>query len=300
LLSLHAGMGYGLSSSTILVAAGLSPRMASATVHLAQLGTTLVSGLAHHHSGTVDWPTTRGVAIPGAIGAFAGAFLLSHLNATTAKTGASGLLLILGAYLLWRFYRLRPQLGTSQSDLTKGRPPNAHILAPIGLLGGFVDATGGGGWGPVATSGLLAEDRISPSRVIGTVSMSEFFVTVAACAGFSAVSPSSHVLGGESVRFDLMISLLAGGLLAAPVAPMLIKSLKPELLGVVVGGFIVLTNARVLLSACSANPGPARLCYTAIFTVWITATARVAARGSVEHEKERERASVRRGTSVGE
>jgi len=265
-------MGYGLTSSTCLVAAGLSPRSASESVHLAQLGTTLVSGLAHHRHGTVDWPTVRGVSVSGVLGAVFGTSVLSSLNPAGAKTIAASILLVLGAYLLWRFYHLDARPGTGSSR----RPPTLLILAPIGVLGGFVDATGGGGWGPIATSGLLAEGRLPPSKVIGTVSMSEFAVTVAAVAGFCLVPPPAHAIGGDTVRFDLMLSLLTGGLLAAPIAPILVKSLRPNLMGVVVGGFIVLTNARVLFKAADAAPHVSSAFYTAVAVAWTAAIARVA------------------------
>ena len=192
------GMGYGLTSSTVLVAAGLSPRTASGVVHLAQLGTTLVSGLAHHRIGTTDGPTAWRIAIPGVVGALVGASLLSSLPVATAKVRrklpltppslpfflpgekkapsdpsfppslptksmASALLLGVGAYLFQRYCRQSP----SEYEVADAGelPLRAALLAPIGLLGGFIDVAGGGGWGPVATSGLLAEGRLPPSKV---------------------------------------------------------------------------------------------------------------------------------------
>eukprot|EP00326_Haptolina_ericina_P003986 CAMPEP_0181228374 /NCGR_PEP_ID=MMETSP1096-20121128/33312_1 /TAXON_ID=156174 ORGANISM="Chrysochromulina ericina, Strain CCMP281" /NCGR_SAMPLE_ID=MMETSP1096 /ASSEMBLY_ACC=CAM_ASM_000453 /LENGTH=341 /DNA_ID=CAMNT_0023321891 /DNA_START=61 /DNA_END=1082 /DNA_ORIENTATION=+ len=215
------GMGYGVTSSSMLVAWGLSPTVASASVHLAQLGTTAASGLAHFKLDNVDLATVRCISPSGVIGAFIGAMLLSSLPAAEAKTCASVLLFSLGAYILARFH------GHTSRPVVDGRP-NLKLLAPIGLIGGFVDATGGGGWGPVATSALLADGRLTPCRVIGTVSASEFFVTIAAVCGFLATL-GTHA-GGAGVRPSLVVALLLGGLLAAPIAPRLVTRLEPNVL----------------------------------------------------------------------
>ena len=167
------GMGYGLTSSSVLVAlGGVSPKTASAVVHLAQLGTTLLSGLAHNRQGTVDWPTAIRVAIPGVGGALIGAVLLSNLDVATAKHVASALLFAVGAYLFQRFLRQRPKHEQGRGSpppttatTAAATPPTVTKLAPIGAVGGFVDVAGGGGWGPVCTSGLLAEGRLPPSKV---------------------------------------------------------------------------------------------------------------------------------------
>lgn len=275
------GMGYGLTSSTVLVSVGLSPRVASEVVHLAQLGTTLASGLAHYREGTVDWPTTWRIALPGVVGALIGASLISTLPISTAKAVASGLLLMVGLYLLKRFYHPN----TIKPD--RYAKPDALLLAPIGLLGGFVDVTGGGGWGPVATSGLLAEGRLLPSKVIGTVSLSEFFVTVAAVVGFCcfpAASEAAPTAAATAVRLDLMAVLLLGGLLAAPIAPKLISKVQPQLLGVTVGGFICFTNARSLLKAASASSTACSATLTAWSAMWAFAIFRVATRKQEEKQ----------------
>lgn len=268
------GMGYGLTSSTVLVAAGLTPVTASACVHLAQLGTTLVSGLAHHRCGTVDYPTTWRIALPGVLGALVGASLLSSLPVKAAKTMASALLLAVGAYLLARF--CRPRVCTSD----KHTQPKLAFLAPVGILGGFVDVAGGGGWGPVATTALLAEGRLPPSKAVGTVSLSEFFVTVAAVIGFALGSPTTTTTtttaaSHAGVRLDLTFTLLIGGLLAAPLAPRLVTKLRPQLLGVVIGGFICLTNGRVLLKACGASAGASAATLMMILVVSACATMQV-------------------------
>jgi uncharacterized membrane protein YfcA len=256
------GMGYGLTSSTLLIFAGLSPAAASASVHLAEVGTTALSGVAHHQFGNVDWHAVRRIAIPGGIGAFLGATLLSSLSTESAKPLASALLFTLGIYVLLRFL-----LGKTRVQ-RKGRP-GLRFLAPLGLIGGFVDATGGGGWGPVTTPTLLADGRLAPNRVVGTVSASEFIVALSASAGFFTA------LGGQVVRLEFVAALLAGGLIAAPIAAYLVRHLNPRILGVVVGGFICFTNARVLLSAAGISEGPFLAAYMVIIVIWSLAVASV-------------------------
>ena len=254
------GMGYGLTSSTLLIFAGLSPAAASASVHLAEVGTTALSGVAHHRFGNVDWHAVRRIAIPGGVGAFLGATLLSSLSTESARPLASALLFTLGIYVL-----LRVLLGKAQVQ-RKGRP-GIRFLAPLGLIGGFVDATGGGGWGPVTTPTLLADGRLAPNRVVGTVSASEFIVALSASVGFFTA------LGGEVVRLEFVAALLGGGLIAAPIAAYMVRHLNPRILGVVVGGFICFTNARVLLSATGISGDAFLLVYVVIVTAWMTAVA---------------------------
>ncbi|HET6729090.1 MAG TPA: sulfite exporter TauE/SafE family protein, partial [Jiangellaceae bacterium] len=172
------GMAYGVTSTTLLLAIGTNPAAASATVHLAEIGTTLASGLSHWRFGNVDWRVVRRIAIPGAIGSFAGATFLSMLSTDVAAPIMSVLLLALGLYILVRF-TLR---GMPRRNL--GKPVRRRFLGPLGLLAGFVDATGGGGWGPVGTPALLASGRLEPRKVIGSIDTSEFIVAVAASVGF--------------------------------------------------------------------------------------------------------------------
>lgn len=267
------GMGYGLTSSTLLIFAGLSPAAASASVHLAEVGTTALSGVAHHRFGNVDWHAVRRIAIPGGIGAFLGATLLSSLSTESAKPLASTLLFTLGIYVLLRFL-----LG-KQRVSRKGRP-GLRFLAPLGLIGGFVDATGGGGWGPVTTPTLLADGRLAPNRVVGTVSASEFIVAISASAGFFTA------LGGEVLRMEFVAALLAGGFIAAPIAAYMVRHLNPRLLGVIVGGFICFTNARTLLAAADVSADAFRLVYGAIVIVWAVSVAFVVR--AIRREREAE------------
>jgi uncharacterized membrane protein YfcA len=151
-------------------------------------------------------------------------------------------------------------------------------LIPLGLVGGFVDATGGGGWGPVTTPALLTDGRLAPNRVIGTVSASEFAVAVAASLGFLVG------VGASGVRFDYVVALLLGGMIASPIAAYLVRHLNSRFLGVIVGGFICFTNARILLIAAGVTGDGFLATYLIIIGAWITAVAIVLRRLRSEQE----------------
>src|SRR3954449_2444139 len=254
-------MGYGVTSTTLLLALGTNPAAASATIHLAEIGTTLASGLAHWKFGNVDWKVVAKVGVPGAFGAFAGATFLSNLSTEVAAPVMSLILVALGAYILVRF-TLR---GIKRRNL--GKPVRARFLAPLGIVAGFVDATGGGGWGPVGTPALLASGRMEPRRVIGSIDTSEFLVALAASLGFLLS------LGSQGVNFVWGAGLLGGGLVAAPLAAWLVRHIPPRMLGSMVGGVIVLTNTRTLLNSdWIGAPDPVRYTvYGLLYAVWAAA-----------------------------
>src|SRR4051812_4007584 len=254
-------MAYGVTSTTLLLAIGTNPAVASATIHLAEIGTTLASGLAHWRFGNVDWKVVAKVGVPGAVGAFAGATFLSSLSTAVAAPVMSLILVSLGVYLLVRF-TLR---GIDRRHL--GKPIRKRFLAPLGLVAGFVDATGGGGWGPVGTPALLASGRLEPRKVIGSIDTSEFLVALAASLGF-LVS-----LGSQGINPVWVAGLLGGGLIAAPIAAWLVRHIPPRMLGSMVGGVIVLTNTRTLLTSdWISSPDPVRYTvYGVLSVVWAAA-----------------------------
>jgi uncharacterized membrane protein YfcA len=255
------GMAYGVTSSTLLLAVGTSPAAASATVHLAEIGTTLASGAAHWKFGNVDWGVVLKIGIPGAVGAFAGATFLSSLDTSVAKPAMSLILLALGLYVLARF----TVRGLRRDRV--GHPLRTRFLAPLGLFGGFIDATGGGGWGPVGTPAILASGRLEPRKTIGSIDTSEFLVSVAASIGFLLA------LGSSGIHLGSALALLAGGLVAAPIAAWLVRHVPPRVLGSAVGGLIILTNARTLLLSDWIDAGTATryAVYAVIWGVWIAA-----------------------------
>ncbi|MCN0151471.1 sulfite exporter TauE/SafE family protein [Salinispora arenicola] len=249
------GMGYGLTSSTLLLLAGVAPAAASASVHLAEVGTTLAAGVAHWRFGNVDWRVVGRIAVPGALGAFAGATFLSAVSTAAAAPWMAAILFTLGAYLLVRFSR--PLRTGQRVGRLRGR-----FLGPLGLVAGFVDATGGGGWGPVATPALLVSGRLEPRKVIGSVDTAEFVVAGAASVGFLIG------LGSEGFLLPMVVALLAGGLIAAPVAAWLVRLVPAQLLGAVVGGVIVLTNARTLMRALDFGGAVQPVGYALLALAW--------------------------------
>lgn len=251
------GMAYGVTSTTLLLATGTAPAAASASVHVAKLGTSLLSGLSHHRFGNVDWRTVNTLAVPGAIGAFVGAVLLTSVSTEVAEPWMAGILLSLGIFLLVRF----SAMGTPRR---KGRPyVRRRHLAPLGLFAGVIDATGGGGWGPVATPSLLATGKMEPRKVVGSVNTSEFLVALGASLGFLVG------LAGEGVVWKAVLALLIGGAIAAPFGAWLVRIVAPRLLGASVGGLVVLTNLHTLLGVFDIEGAPRVVVYIVAVAAWI-------------------------------
>lgn len=268
------GMAYGVTSSTMLLAAGIAPAAASAAVHLSEVGTTLVSGAAHWRLGNIDWRIVSIIALPGGIGAFVGATVLSNLDAETAIPVVSVILLVLGGYVLWRFLALggrRPQF--------KGRL-SAAFLTPLGAVGGALDAVGGGGWGPVGTTTLLSSGRVEPRKVVGSIDTSEFVVAVGGSLGFLLA------LGSEGVNWAWAGALMVGGVIAAPIAAWLVKIMPARILGVAAGGLIVLTNIQTFMDWAGVSGGlivVAAVLWTLVWAQLIVVAVR-AERRSRRHE----------------
>nr|WP_238352992.1 sulfite exporter TauE/SafE family protein [Kribbella solani] len=272
------GMAYGVTASTALLITGITPAVASASVHLAEVGTTLASGLSHWRFGNVDWRVVALIGAPGAVGAFAGATFLSSLSTESASVWVAGLLLLLGVYILVRF-------GTGKvRAVIEGRPAG-KFLGPLGLVAGFIDATGGGGWGPVANSALLTSGKLAPRRAVGSVNAAEFLVSVAASIGFL------FGLGGKHLPFGIVAALLVGGVLAAPLAAWLVSRLATRWLGVGVGLVLILTNARTLLNGLDVTTSLRYVAYAGLVLGWAGIVAygiRAAARRTVAEQPDRE------------
>jgi uncharacterized membrane protein YfcA len=252
------GMAYGVTSSTLLLAAGVAPAAASAAVHFSEIGTSLVSGFSHHKLGNVDWRTVSILAVPGFVGAFAGATFLSSLPADTAKPWVAGLLLGLGIYVIYRFLVLGGRRPTFKSR------PSAKFLMPMGLVGGTLDSIGGGGWGPVGTTTLLSSGRLEPRKVVGSIDTSEFVVAVGGSLGFILA------LGSQGIEWSYALALLAGGVIAAPVAAWLVKKLAARVLGVAAGGLIVLTNSKTIAEALGASDTGVAVIASVVAALWIS------------------------------
>src|SRR5918995_5819580 len=241
------GMAFGVTSSTVLLSSGISPAASSASVHLAEIGTTFTSGLSHWRFGNVSWPLVVRIGVPGAAGAFAGATVLSSVTGDWLTPSVAVVLFGLGALVIVRSLR-----GDLRGHTRHPGTLRKRFLGPLGLGAGFLDAVGGGGWGPVATPTLLTAGRVEPRIAVGSVSTAEFFVTTAASVGFLVG------IGGEGVRAPYVLALMAGGVVAAPLAALLVKRLDASVLGVVVGTLLVVANARTLMLE-AGTVGPVRL-----------------------------------------
>jgi hypothetical protein len=213
------GMAFGQISSTLLISMGVPPAAATAGVHTAETFTTAVSGVSHVLHRNVDWRLFFRLAVPGVIGGVIGAYVLSNIDASTAKPIVLAYLAALGLYLLYR------------GVMHRHNEREPRIVAPLGLAGGFLDAAGGGGWGAVVTSNLLVQGS-SPRKTIGTVNTAEFFLTVTISATFIAT------LGWEAFTVATL-GLLIGGVMAAPFGAWIAKKVDADRLLTFVG--IVLT-----------------------------------------------------------
>ena len=231
------GMGFGITSSTLLVTLGASAVVASTAVHMAEIGTTLASGASHWHAENVDKKILLRLAIPGGIGAFLGATFLSFIDLSSSKVFISTLLLFLGFLLLYR------NVFKSESTPNMVEISNPRFLTYLGFTGGFVDASGGGGWGPIVTPTMIATTATEPRKVIGTVSAAEFVVAVSASVGFLAN------IGRIDINWATVGGLALGGTLAAPIAARLVGKLPARQLGIFVALAIILLNGYKVISA---------------------------------------------------
>ena len=223
------GMAFGQISSTLLVSIGVPPAAASAGVHTAETFTTAVSGISHVAHRNVDWKLFMRIVIPGVIGGVCGAYLLTQVDASVAKPFVLTYLTLLGVYLFYRGIMHRH---------TERQP---KVIAPLGLVGGFLDAAGGGGWGAIVTSNLLVQGS-NPRKTIGTVNTAEFFLTVTISATFI------FALGWEAFT-TATLGLLIGGVMAAPFGAMVAKRVNPDLLLTFVGALVTLTSSYALYRA---------------------------------------------------
>ena len=218
------GMAFGLINSTLLVSVmGLPPAVASASVHAVETFTTAASGISHALHKNVNWKLFARLVIPGIVGGVLGAYVLSSIDASVARPFVMAYLTAIGLYLLFRAWRGRVE------------PKKPRIIEPLGLAGGFLDAAGGGGWGPVVTSNLLVQGA-SPRETIGTVNTVEFFLTATISATFIAT------LGFAAFTLQTL-GILIGGLIAAPLGGVLAKKMPARPLMAMVGTLLTLTSA---------------------------------------------------------
>ncbi len=223
------GMAYGVTATSVLLSSGIPPATASACVHAAETFTTGASGLAHWKLGNVDRRLLWRLAVPGAIGGAIGAYALSEFPGDTLKPFVSAYLLVLGIIILWKAFATKPRESTSP-----------RTVAPLGFLGGLLDAIGGGGWGPIVTSSLLGQGT-PPRYAIGSVNLAEFFVTL-------TISATFFLTIGLSL-WPIIAGLIIGGVIAAPVAALTAKRIPPRALMAAVGSVVIVLSARTIYLA---------------------------------------------------
>lgn len=221
------GMAYGVTSTTFLLSMGIPPVAASASVHTAEVFVSGASGLAHLRFGNVDKKLFKKLLIPGIIGGILGAYILTVVPGKTIKPFVAFYLLIMGLFILRKAFKK-----VEQKEV-KTR------LVPLGVSGGFFDAIGGGGWGPIVTSTLVARGH-NPRFSIGSVNLAEFFVTVAEAATFLTIIGLVH--------WQIIVGLIIGGVLAAPLAAYVCKRLPSRALMIMVGLLIMALSIRTICS----------------------------------------------------
>ena len=232
------GMAFGQISSTILISVGVPPAAASAGVHTAETFTTAVSAISHVAHRNVDWRLFFRLAIPGMIAGALGAYALTTIDASTAKPFVLIYLTALGLYLFYRGVMHRHTERTPK------------VVSPLGFVGGFLDAAGGGGWGAIVTSNLLVQGS-NPRKTIGTVNTAEFFLTITISATFLATFTLAGSEADRELLLRAIIGLVIGGVIAAPFGAMIAKRVNPDQLLTFVGALVTLTSGYGLYRALS-------------------------------------------------
>lgn len=219
------GMAYGVSSNSILLGIGIPPAVASAWVHFAQVFTSLASGVSHWKLGNVKWDLAKKLMIPGVLGAIIGAYFLSNIDGNTIKPFIAIYLFIMGLIILGKVIRKKKKVFN----------PNAKNLPYLATIGGFADAIGGGGWGPIVNSTLMGKGQV-PRYAIGTGNFVEIFVSLA--------SATTFLFFIKDLSLAPILGLIMGGVIAAPFAAIICKKLNPRLLMIFVGLLIIFLSLR--------------------------------------------------------
>ncbi|MBP2437043.1 sulfite exporter TauE/SafE family protein [Microbacterium amylolyticum] len=253
------GMGYGTITATVLLGMGIAPALVSASVNIATVASDIVSGIAHHRFGNVHWPTAIALGISGAVGGFVGAWALVSLSGLdAARPFTSSVLVALGVLIVWRFVRRGGRLRQSAG-------PRRFIIAPTGLTAGFLNAVGGGGWGPVTMPVMLTTSKLPAYQVVGSVSVGEIFAAGAAVLGFWWALPN-----GLTVAWPLVIGLAVGGMIAAPFAAWLTRRIPTERLGATIGFLVIGLNLRTFSNSVGVPTWLTVTLYITVAAAWIT------------------------------
>ncbi len=221
------GMAYGVSANSFLLGLGIPPAAASASVHSAEIFTTAISGFSHWKLGNVNKELVKRLLIPGVLGGITGAYILTSIPGDDIKPFIAIYLLIMGLRIMYKAFKPNRE----------ERQPDSRLLIPLGFVGGAMDAVGGGGWGPVVTTTLISTGH-SPQKSIGSVNLSEFFVTFAEVVTFFATIGLT--------QWQVALGLLIGGVIAAPLGALLTKKIPVKALMITVGLLIIFLQIRTL------------------------------------------------------
>ncbi|MHA6297073.1 sulfite exporter TauE/SafE family protein [Devosia sp. CAU 1758] len=224
------GMAYGVVSTTMLLSFGVPPAAASASVHAAEMFTTAASATSHVSHRNVNWRLFWRLAPAGMIGGVLGTYVLTSIDGAVLRPFVTVYLGLLGIYILFRAFRARAPY----------HEPRTGVVLPLGVAGGFVDAAGGGGWGPIVTSSLIGSGG-APRYVVGTVNTVEFFVTSAVSAAFITALLTGHWQQADGIASHIwsVAGLVAGGVLAAPLAGFVVRIIPAQRLMILVGGLVI-------------------------------------------------------------
>ena len=239
LINSSLGMAFGIITTTALVSLAYSAPMASSIVHLAEIATSASNGIFHHKNGNIDKKVFLALSIPGGVGAFIGALVLSSIDLAQSKPLTGSILLVLGLMLVLRYMRL--------SELPKLRKAMKRWLVPLGFFSGMIDANAGGGWGTIVTTSLHSSSILEPRKVIGTSTSARLLVAISGSAGFLIG------IGAENIDWFAVLMLALGGLVAAPIAAKVVARANQLLVGLVTGFLIIELNLRQLLVAAKVD-----------------------------------------------
>ena len=229
------GMGYGVISSSLLISLGIYPAIASASVHTSEIFTTLISGTTHFKSGNTKRDLLWPLISFGIMGGIFGACGLVRLPYLPIKLTVSLILLGMGGIIFYRFMFRYKKITNSRI-----KQYSVNRLRLLGFFAAFIDAMGGGGWGPICTPTLIINGT-EPNKAVGSVNLAEFFITIAITSTFLLL------IAPEKFRWDLILALIIGGVIAAPIAAFSCKKLPKRLLGILVGISVIILSSRMIL-----------------------------------------------------
>lgn len=238
------GMAFGVISTSVLLSLGIPPAVASATVNTAEIVTTGLSGLSHTFFKNVDFTLFKRLMIPGIIGSILGAFVLTKIPIQIAKPIISTYLLTMGLVICYKAIKRENYFQIVKTFITKNilkhKLPSEHAvgITPLGFAGGFLNAAGGGGWGSIVTSSLLAQGT-TPHYTIGSVNLAEFMVAVSTSATFFFTINITH--------WDIILGLIFGGSFAAPLGAYAARRLHPKMIMIFAGITVITLSIRTLI-----------------------------------------------------